>query len=159
MRLLKQFFIVIAVLCIPLLAIAAPETSGDDPTVGDEPSATDGGEIMNADKYLQFDPADNSTAEVEYATSTYLTFLTGAGNPASISFNLINVALGFLGMLSMFMIAYAGYMWFRGGENEENVQKAKDIIKGALIGLAIALMSLGLSYYVFGLIQAATVVA
>ena len=53
----------------------------------------------------------------------------------------INVILGFLGIIAVIMIIYAGFKWMTAGGNEEDVTKAKANIKNAVIGLAIVLAS------------------
>ncbi|MFA5995659.1 MAG: hypothetical protein WCW27_00125 [Patescibacteria group bacterium] len=101
---------------------------------------------------IDFDPAKNDSG---LTSITKLTFLSGGANrdPATIAFSFINMALGFLGFISMVLLLYAGVLWFKAGENEEELTKAKDIIKGALIGLVLALGALSISTLVFIYVQ------
>ncbi len=105
---------------------------------------------------IEFDPAKNNTG---LTTTRALTFLSGGAerDPATVTFSLMNTALGFLGVASMMMIAYAGVLWFQAGDNEEHVSKAKQLITGALIGLVLALGSLALSVFIFKVILESTV--
>lgn len=96
---------------------------------------------------LKFDPADNPNTG--FSTSKRLTFLTGADDPVSISIRVINLALSLLGLASMIMLLYAGVKWFLARDNEEEVTKAQDIIKGAVIGLCLTLGALGLAQLLF----------
>jgi len=52
---------------------------------------------------------------------------------------IINIVLGFLGLLAVIMILFAGFNWMTAGGNEETVTKAKGTIKNAVIGIAIVL--------------------
>jgi len=76
---------------------------------------------------------------------------TGLGNvePVIVVSRLINYAFTFLGILSLVLCLYAGYSWMTGRGNEERVQKAKDILQGAIIGLIILLASYSIASFVF----------
>ena len=155
MQLIKLTLLTGVFFLVPMLVMAAAETGSNDPTVGDPPTDPKG-TIFDSEKYLQFYPSDNSYNDVKNSSIKQLTYISEANNPAAIAYNFINLALGFLGMLSMMMMAYAGIVWFKSGDNEEDVQKAKDIIKGAVIGLLITLLSLGTSVYLFYFVIQAT---
>ena len=48
---------------------------------------------------------------------------------------------GLLGSIFLFLMAYGGIMWMTAGGNEEQVAKAKKVIKGAVAGFIIVLIS------------------
>lgn len=102
---------------------------------------------------VEFDPSKNNTfTNAEYkglTSSKALTFLSGAADPVTATVNLINVLLSFLGLISVIMFLYAGIIWFRSGDNEEELKKAKDIIIGTVIGLVLTLGAYSLSYMLF----------
>lgn len=102
---------------------------------------------------VEFDPNKNDPGHTSIKA---FTFLSGAYDPVTASIRLINVALSFLGMISIILFLYAGVIWFRSGDNEEDVKKAKDIIKGAIIGLVLTLGAYGISYLAFGQITNST---
>ena len=79
------------------------------------------------------------------------TFDVDLGNapPYMVAAFIINGLLGFLGLFSLVLLLYGGYMWMNARGNEEYVTKAKKIIESAAIGLIIILSSYGLSRYVF----------
>jgi hypothetical protein len=56
--------------------------------------------------------------------------------------------LGFLGVISLVLIIYAGVKWMLAEGNEESIGEARKIIFYAIIGLAIIMGSYALSYYV-----------
>lgn len=48
-----------------------------------------------------------------------------------------NVIIGFLGVLAVVLILYAGFLWTTAGGNEEQVKKAKKVILQTVIGIII----------------------
>lgn len=86
-----------------------------------------------------------------------VTLLTAADNPIgtegdlrTIILTILNYFLGFLGLLTVIFIIYAGILYVTAGGNDENVNKAKGIIKNAAIGLIIILLSFALVNFVLG---------
>ncbi len=84
------------------------------------------------------------------------TTLLGTKDPAYIVFTVVNTGLIFLGMITVIIVIAAGFMWIFAAGVEEKITKAKDLLKGAVIGLVIVLMSYGLSQYVFTVLVKAT---
>jgi len=76
---------------------------------------------------------------------------TGLGDvePQIILARIINVCLGLLGIVSICLMVYAGARWTLARGNEEEVKKAQEILKGAVIGLVIVLTSYSVAYFVF----------
>ncbi len=62
--------------------------------------------------------------------------------------NFISWALGFFGLISMIMIIYGGFRYLTAAGSEENVDKAKDIIRQAIIGMVIVILSYSLMVFV-----------
>jgi len=56
-------------------------------------------------------------------------------------FHIIRLFLGFLGMIFIVLVVYAGWLWMTAGGNEERVTQAKDLIKNATIGLVVILLA------------------
>lgn len=52
---------------------------------------------------------------------------------------IIRIFLGFLGVLAVVLIIYAGFLWMTAGGDSGKVDKAKDYIKNAVIGIVIIL--------------------
>lgn len=98
---------------------------------------------------LEFDPASNYNPGGDITTINRVTFLSAGEDPLSISLNLINLSLTFLGTISLLLMLYAGILWFRAGADEEKVTKAKQIIIGSVIGIAITLTSYGIAQLLF----------
>lgn len=58
--------------------------------------------------------------------------------PATIG-QIISLSLGFLGVAFLGIMIYAGYLWMMARGNEQDVEKAKNIIIYAVIGLVVVL--------------------
>lgn len=77
-------------------------------------------------------------------------------DPRTMAANIINVVLGFLGIILLGMILYAGFLWMTSGGDQAKVQKAQKIIRNALIGLVIILSAWAIAYYVINVLLKAT---
>ncbi len=69
-------------------------------------------------------------------------------DPREVAARIINVALGFLGIIAVIIVLYGGFMWMTAGGNEERVTKAKQILAAGIIGLVIIIMSWAIARYV-----------
>ena len=75
--------------------------------------------------------------------------VSGATTPLpTIVGRIINIALGFLGILLLAYILFAGYLWMTAGGEEKKVDQAKDMIKNAIIGLVIIVAAFAISNFV-----------
>ncbi len=61
---------------------------------------------------------------------------------------IINIVLGFLGIVLLFYFLYGGFKWMTSGGDEEGVKEAKTMIRNAVIGLVIVMASYALSNFV-----------
>jgi cytochrome bd-type quinol oxidase subunit 2 len=61
----------------------------------------------------------------------------------------IKTFLGLLGVIFVFLIVLAGYNWMTAAGDEEKINKAKDTIKAAIIGLIIIVAAYSITYFVF----------
>lgn len=80
----------------------------------------------------------------------------GDRDPRLIVSSVINVILGFLGILALGLIVYAGFTWMTAGGNEEKIETAQKILKAAIIGLIIILASWGIANFVVSAVMEAT---
>src|SRR3989339_1566112 len=70
--------------------------------------------------------------------------------------NIINIFLGFLGVLAVVLILYAGYLWMTSRGDEEKIKTAKGIIVSAVIGLVIILSAYAIASFVLNKLYEAT---
>lgn len=68
--------------------------------------------------------------------------------PEVIVGNIIRGLLGFLGLVAFILVIYAGFLWMTAAGKEEQVTKAKDILRGAVIGLIIIFSSFAITTFV-----------
>ncbi len=69
---------------------------------------------------------------------------------------LINVALGFLGLIAVIIILIGGFKWMTAGGNEDKVGEARKTIFAGIIGLAIILFAWGITTFVIKNLGAAS---
>ncbi len=74
----------------------------------------------------------------------------GLGNrdPRLIIASVVQIILGFLGVLTILLILYSGFMWMTANGNEEKVQTAKDLLKNAVIGILIILSAFAIATFI-----------
>ena len=64
--------------------------------------------------------------------------------------NIINVVLGFLGIVFLVLLLYAGFMWMTAQGDEKKVDKARTMISQSIIGLIIIVAAFAISNFVLG---------
>ena len=62
---------------------------------------------------------------------------------------IIKTILELLGFIFVVLMIYAGILWMTAGGNEEQVEKAKNLIKQALTGLIIVVLAYAITYFIF----------
>ena len=61
---------------------------------------------------------------------------------------IIRVALGFLGIIFLVIVLYAGFQWMTSGGNEQKIASAKGLMINGVIGLAIILSAYGITSFI-----------
>lgn len=137
MRILNRVFLVVAlcaVLVLPaFVGIANAQTTTEPPVVVDDP----------------------------FGTSQIDTVFTDAGTLTSQDVrttvsNIINVALGLLGIIAVVIILIGGFTWMTAGGNDEKVGEAKNLIMAGVIGLIIIFAAWSIARFVISSLQTAT---
>jgi len=77
-------------------------------------------------------------------------------DPRVIVGRIIQIALSFLGAIAIGLIMYAGFLWTTSGGEEEKLERAKAILRDAVIGLVIILSAWGIATFVLAQLMAAT---
>jgi hypothetical protein len=75
---------------------------------------------------------------------------TTEGDVSSIVGIVINAMLTLVGLFFLILMVYAGYLWMTARGEADQVEKAKKIIVGALIGLVIVLSAYAITVFVTG---------
>ncbi len=73
---------------------------------------------------------------------------SGIDDIGSIAGVAINAALTLVGLFFLMLMVYAGYLWMTARGEADQVEKAKKIIIGALIGLVIVLSAYAITVFV-----------
>ena len=68
----------------------------------------------------------------------------------------VNIALGFLGVIAIVIILYGGFVWLTSAGNEEKVGTAKKIITAGVVGLIIIFISYAIAVFVIDQLIVAT---
>ncbi|MBU1145991.1 pilin, partial [Patescibacteria group bacterium] len=61
---------------------------------------------------------------------------------------IIKTGLSILGIVAAILIIYAGYLWMTGRGKEERINKAKETLEAAIIGLIIIMAAYAITYFV-----------
>jgi len=69
-------------------------------------------------------------------------------DPRIVIARIIQIALGFLGTITVVLVIYAGFLWMTSQGNSDKVDKAKKILKSAVIGLIIILSSFAIVTFI-----------
>lgn len=89
---------------------------------------------------------------IEFGESTGLT----ATDPRVVIANIIRVILGFLGIISVLLILYGGFLYMTAAGREEQVDKAKNVLRSAVIGLIIIMSAFGIATFIISSLASAT---
>jgi len=83
---------------------------------------------------------------------------TGLGNsdPREIAAKVINIILGFLGIIAVVLILVGGFMWMTAAGNDDKVATAKNVMIAGVIGLVIVLAAFGIAKFVISALMDAT---
>lgn len=70
---------------------------------------------------------------------------------------IINIVLGFVGVIFLGLIIYGGFIWMLARGNEQEIEKAKKILEAAVIGIIIVFSAYTISYFIVSQFTAPTV--
>jgi len=82
--------------------------------------------------------------------------ITEQTNPIELVMSWIQVALTFLGVATIALVLYAGFLWMTAAGESEKIDKAKKYLRNGLIGLIIILSSWSLTWFIVKQIQILT---
>lgn len=94
----------------------------------------------------------NLDTGLNYAAETGLS----AEDPRIIIARIIRIFMGFLGIIAVCLIMYAGWLWMTAGGNSESVDTAKKLLLGAVIGLIIILSAFAIASFILSKLLEAT---
>ena len=74
--------------------------------------------------------------------------ITGTPDLPTIIGNIINIVLGFMGIILLCLILWAGFLWMTAGGDSKKTETATALIKNAIIGLIIIVAAFAISNFV-----------
>ncbi len=83
-----------------------------------------------------------------YADNIQNTMGVGNEDPRTIAANIINIILGFLGILAVVLILFGGFKWMTAAGNEDKVSEARKLLVAGVTGLIIILAAYSLAAFV-----------
>ncbi len=115
------------------------------------------GNNHNAPGYTPTD-VNNGSDAVGWGNQANTYAASGLGNqdPRTIAANIINIILGFLGILAVVLILFGGFKWMTAAGNDEKVAEAKKLLVAGVVGLIIILAAYALAAFVLDAIFRAT---
>src|SRR3989339_1268716 len=80
----------------------------------------------------------------------------GLQDPRETAAKVVNVTLGFLGIIAVVLILIAGFLWMTAAGSEEKIATAKKLMSAGVIGLVIVLAAFGIARFVISSMLSAT---
>jgi hypothetical protein len=102
--------------------------------------------------------ASAQTSPLSTAASQQVADVAGVGGSTDllqIIGRIINIGLGFLGILFLGITLYAGYLWMTSDGKGAGVEEAQKRLKNGVIGLLIIASSFAISNFIMGLLEGA----
>lgn len=90
----------------------------------------------------------NTTAKGVSAFQGQINGTYDTGFLATKAGQIVGTLLTFIGVLFLILMIYAGLMWMTAGGNEQTVDKAKQLIINAVIGLVVVLAAYAITSFV-----------
>ena len=82
--------------------------------------------------------------------------LLGKKDPREITAEIINILLGFLGIIAVIIILAGGFKWMTAGGNQDKIDEAKKLMAAGAIGLVIVLVAFGIAKFLISSLMSAT---
>ena len=92
----------------------------------------------------------SASAFAAFGTTPSDNIVGGSGSLRETILTIVNYFLGFLGLLAVLMVIYGGISYVTAGGEDDGAEKGKKIIRNAVIGIIIILLSFALINTVMG---------
>ncbi len=100
--------------------------------------------------------ADSLTANDLGVNAVQSTIKLGSGDVRQTAARIINVALGFLGIVAVVIVLLGGFKYMISGGEQAKVDEARKLIISGIIGLAIILSAWAITSFVISRLLSAT---
>jgi hypothetical protein len=71
---------------------------------------------------------------------------TTVRSPQEVIASLVQIVLGFVGIIFLVLIIAGGFMWMTSAGNEQKISKAKSLLTNAVIGLTITVVAYSIAF-------------
>ncbi|PIR95106.1 hypothetical protein COT95_00505 [Candidatus Falkowbacteria bacterium CG10_big_fil_rev_8_21_14_0_10_37_6] len=82
--------------------------------------------------------------------------MLGDKDPREIAASVINIILGFLGIVAVIIVLAGGFKWMTAGGNQDKVDEAKKLMTAGVVGLVIVLAAFGMAKFIIDALVSAT---
>ena len=96
---------------------------------------------------------DKTKSELKQVTDVAQVTTGEEGGIYTIIATIINIVLGFIGLITLIIVIVAGIQWMTSGGNEETVKESKSTIKNSIIGIAVVFAAFLITNYVLLVIK------
>jgi len=103
--------------------------------------------VFNNSACLAQTAAQNALQGLEQSSNKAYGTLPTDDVPTTIG-KIVGVVLSFVGVLFLFLLVYGGFGWMLAKGNQQEVQKAKDLIEAAVFGLILILAAYALTSFI-----------
>lgn len=94
--------------------------------------------------------------DFQFGTGWGLPSGEGAESPVGIAVSVVNIVLSFLGIITLIIVLWGGFLYLFARGNTEQAGKGKKVLLIGVLGIGIVLAAYGISYFVFDQLSAAT---
>ena len=91
----------------------------------------------------------NTTADTGYGGDVPFQNDSIAGTIGKI----VGIGLSFIGVIFLILMIYGGFTWMMARGNQQEVDKSKDLIFSAVIGLTIVLAAYAITYFIGSILE------
>lgn len=139
-----------AMLWMPQMAGAqsGPSTQMRLPTEGGDAAA----QAPSVPKPASSDLQTTIWGQLRKAAKPSYKVLTTQDSLTATILNILQIFMGLLGSAAVVLIIYAGYLWTTAGGNDDQVSKAKTIIKQAAVGFLIVFLGYGIVSFAISIV-------
>lgn len=113
--------------------------------------------VFCATVFLFFGAAQFAHAQVDVSSGDEVAQAAGFADASltDIIGGILNAIMGFLGIITLIIIIYAGFLWMTAGGNADQIDKAKKWLINGVIGLVIVLSAWAITSFIFNLLEQA----
>jgi hypothetical protein len=103
-----------------------------------------------ANNYGNYGLDNTLNVKVGSGANTLGSTLTKNNDLSTVIGTIVGAVLAFIGVIFLILMIYGGFLWMTASGNEQQVDKAKNLITAAIIGLIIIFAAYAITAYIGG---------